>query len=166
MPGKVNASVVQGAFHLRGVTADHTDFDAGLTAAEFETAFPAATTKYFDNADGQEFTEAPAGTYVNAQGDSVSLLSELPVAFGITGLTKAEYKTLVALSGSQQDICIYKTCGGLSSLGEGIVYRDRNIHVGAMKTVGGVSIVMITTSKKFEAVCTDTFNQRFDITAT
>jgi len=162
MPGKKNSNVFNGALFIRDVINDYDLFNGMITADQVSSAFPVST-RYYDNIDGQEFTDAPTGSITNGWGDTNSQLTETPISLTLVGLTRAEYRLIYAKSGSQQDIAIIKTCGGLEGLGEGIVYRDRNIHVGAMKTIGGLSVAVITTSKKFEARYAGKFNQRFDI---
>ena len=163
--GNVRGVPVQGAFFLRATTDDSATFAGGITEAEFETAFPTATAQYSDNADGQEFTGAPTGSYINANGDTVSVYTEKTVTIGLTGLTETEETTIIALQNTQVDVAIKDSCGGENDLGNGKVYRDYNLHIGSTEIIGGIKTLPLTLTKKYDSKCEFTVNQTFNIAA-
>ena len=158
-------SVFQGEIYIRAAADDSTDFASGITAADFETAFPAATTKYSDSADGTELPGSASGEYTSANGIKVNPYTETGFSISLTDLTSAQKTALKALVGASVDICVKNSINGANDLGNGEVFRGYNLHSARNRTLGGIITFVITVDRKFPADKEDEINQEFDIIA-
>lgn len=161
-----NARVLVGDAFIRAATADYDTFDPGITEANFETAFPDATTGYKDGSGEAEYTSAPSATYRAGDGNNVSPMTQMPGVLRLTGLTKTELKAFIdAHINEQVDVCIKNDCGGANGLGEGVIFRDVNIWGGHMFTRNGVVGYEVQWDKLYPAACSYQKIQEFDIVA-
>jgi len=167
MIGSNTANTVQGALFIRATSSDYSTFAGGITEAEFETAFPAATAQHGNASGGVEITEAAANGYQDASGNTINNYSDTPIPLVLSGISETEYDSIITnFQNVQVDVAIKRSVCGANSLGDGYVFRDFNFHIGRGITINGNVVYPVTLQKIYPAKISNQVVQKFDIAAT